>query len=207
MRSLVPTLRRQPSNTVSTPRAPPILRMSSLWPLIAKHDVLAATRSPSIHDKAFSKSSLIPSLRNSFSRSELMFTNGSTAMDLCCSRLGWRAGVDVSRLAAATFLVSLPYLGLACVDSMGGETKRRTPRRQRRRSTPRRQNSRSSLAAAMHFSVPCHTLCSTAFAALRGRTPPISAPAAMAAVFCTTPCAWTRQVAKKPQVSICTAGQ
>jgi len=64
---------------------------------------------------------------------------------------------------------ALPYLGLACVDSMDGrETKRRTPRRQRRRSTPRRQNSRSSLAAAMHFSVPCHTLCSTAFAALRG---------------------------------------
>ena len=36
--------------------------MSSLRPLNAKHDVLAATCNPSIHDKAFSKSSLIPSL-------------------------------------------------------------------------------------------------------------------------------------------------
>src|SRR5262249_27786966 len=51
----------------------------SVLPLKANEEVRAGTRSPLTWDKAVHKSSVIPSLKYSFSLSGLMFTNGKTA--------------------------------------------------------------------------------------------------------------------------------
>ena len=55
--------------------------MSSFLPLKANDDVRAATCKPETLDSAVIKSSVMPSLKYSFSLSELMLTKGNTAMD------------------------------------------------------------------------------------------------------------------------------
>src|SRR5881392_3310527 len=56
--------------------------MSSLFPLNANADVRDATSSAQTLVSALIISSLIPSVKNSFSASALMFVNGRTAIDL-----------------------------------------------------------------------------------------------------------------------------
>ena len=55
--------------------------MSSFLPLKANDEVRAATCRPDTFDSAVIRSSVMPSLKYSFSLSELMLTNGSTATD------------------------------------------------------------------------------------------------------------------------------
>ena len=59
--------------------------MSSLVFLKAKEDVRAVTWRPFTRVSALMISSVMPSLKNSFSGSELMFTNGSTATLFACA--------------------------------------------------------------------------------------------------------------------------
>src|ERR1043166_6879538 len=66
--------------------------MSSVLPLKANDDVCAGTCRPLICVKAVLRSSVIPSLKYSFSLSALMFTNGRTATDFAA---GAAAGVNV----------------------------------------------------------------------------------------------------------------
>jgi len=56
--------------------------MSSLLPLKANADVRDATCRPDTLDSAVIRSSVMPSLKYSFSLSELMLTKGKTATDL-----------------------------------------------------------------------------------------------------------------------------
>src|SRR5439155_25863082 len=56
--------------------------MSSVLPLKTNEDVRAGTCSPFIWLSAVHKSSVMPSLKYSFSLSGLMLTNGNTATDL-----------------------------------------------------------------------------------------------------------------------------
>src|SRR5438034_1305387 len=56
--------------------------MSSVLPLKTNEEVRAGTCSPFIWLSAVHKSSVMPSLRYSFSLSGLMLTNGNTATDL-----------------------------------------------------------------------------------------------------------------------------
>jgi hypothetical protein len=79
MRSLLPALLTLPSSTVGTFSCLPILRMSSVFPLKTNDDVRAGTRNPLIWDRAVHKSSVMPSLRYSFSLSLLILTKGNTA--------------------------------------------------------------------------------------------------------------------------------
>ena len=55
---------------------------SSFLPLNAKQDVRPGTRNPGTLASTLINSSVIPSLKYSSFLSALMFTNGSTAMDL-----------------------------------------------------------------------------------------------------------------------------
>src|SRR5437588_8209642 len=55
--------------------------MSSLFPLNANAEVRDATSSARTFVRALMISSLIPSVKNSFSASALMFVNGNTAID------------------------------------------------------------------------------------------------------------------------------
>ena len=78
-----PDWRTLPSSTVVTPSAAPILRTSSSFPLNANAEVREATRSASIFVSALMISSVIPSLKYSFSLSALMLRSGSTAIEAC----------------------------------------------------------------------------------------------------------------------------
>ncbi len=81
MRMRFDARRTLPSSTVATLSCLPMVRTSSSFPLNAKADVRAATRRPGILVRALMTSSVTPSLKNSFSGSVLMFTNGKTAID------------------------------------------------------------------------------------------------------------------------------
>src|SRR5262245_63809861 len=81
MRTRLPTLLTLPSSTASTCSCAPILSMDSLFPLKANDEVRAATRRPDTLDSAVIKSLVMPSLKYSFSLSELRLANGSTATD------------------------------------------------------------------------------------------------------------------------------
>ena len=83
MRTWLPAFATLPSRTAPTPSTLPIARMSSLLPLKANEEVRAATCNPDTFDSAVIRSSVMPSLKYSFSGSELMFTNGNTAIVFC----------------------------------------------------------------------------------------------------------------------------
>jgi hypothetical protein len=76
--------------------------MSSLFPLKAKDEVRAATRSAWIFDSALMISSATPSVKYSFSASALMLTNGSTAMDFAVLADGCPGGVDIGLTTSAS---------------------------------------------------------------------------------------------------------
>src|ERR1700675_567684 len=65
-----------------------MVRTSSFLPLKANDEVRAATCKPDTLDSAVIRSSVMPSLKYSFSLSELMLTKGSTATDF----RSWVAG-------------------------------------------------------------------------------------------------------------------
>ena len=81
MRTRSPAFRTLPSRTVLTPSASPISLTFVFFPLKENADVRAATFRLSIFVRAFNNSSANPSQKNSFSGSELMLTNGSTAIE------------------------------------------------------------------------------------------------------------------------------
>ena len=81
MRTRFPALRTLPSSTAPTFSVRPISRTSSCFPLKTKDDVRAVTIRSSNLTRALRISSVIPSVKYSFSGSELMLTKGSTAMD------------------------------------------------------------------------------------------------------------------------------
>ena len=74
MRSWLPDLRTLPSRTIGTRSCVASFRTSTFLPL--------TTRKPEIFMSALMSSSGIPSLKYSFSLSELKLANGSTATDL-----------------------------------------------------------------------------------------------------------------------------
>ena len=90
IRRRLPALRTLPSRIVATSRSLPISRTCRSFPLCAKEDVLAATRSPSSRVNALINSSAMPSPKYSWSPSGLMSVKGSTAMEggACSSPFG-----------------------------------------------------------------------------------------------------------------------
>ena len=88
-----PTLRTLPSSTVVTPSFSPISRTSVFLPLKAKEDVRDATWTPGTLAIALMISSVMPSLKYSFSGSALMLASGSTAIALRASRVFTESGV------------------------------------------------------------------------------------------------------------------
>ena len=80
MRTRFPDLRTLPSRTVVTFKLAPTVRRSTCLPLKEKAEVRATTRRFSICVKALMISSVMPSVKNSLSESELIFENGSTTM-------------------------------------------------------------------------------------------------------------------------------
>ena len=85
IRSVSPDLRTLPSSTASTPSFPPISWTVIRFPFRANTEVRAGTFSPLTLASALISSSVIPSLKYSFSGSSLMLTKGRMAME---------AGVD-----------------------------------------------------------------------------------------------------------------
>src|SRR5437867_3037555 len=81
MRSRSPDLRTVPSSTTEVPSSAPTARTSSDFAFNAKADVRDETRSPEIFARASISSSVMPSLKYSFSGSGLALMNGSTAID------------------------------------------------------------------------------------------------------------------------------
>src|SRR5207245_479443 len=75
-----PARRTVPSSTQAAPSRAPMARTSCGFPLSANTDVRDATRSPSTPARAAISSSVMPSLRYSFSGSGLALANGRTAM-------------------------------------------------------------------------------------------------------------------------------
>ena len=80
IRSRSPALRTVPSSTSLAPSSAPMARTSCGLPFSANTDVRDATRNPSTFASASISSSVMPSLRYSFSGSGLALTNGSTAI-------------------------------------------------------------------------------------------------------------------------------
>ena len=79
MRTLFDALRTLPSRILSTFNLTAISRTSSSLPLNANAEVREVTCNPSTFVSEFSNSSVMPSLKYSFSGSPLRFTNGKTA--------------------------------------------------------------------------------------------------------------------------------
>ena len=100
MRSRSPDFRTVPSSTAETPSSAPMARISCGFPFRAKADVREAMRKPSTFVRALISSSLMPSLRYSFSGSALAFTNGSTAMERVLATSDGTAPSRVSSRAA-----------------------------------------------------------------------------------------------------------
>ena len=88
MRTRSPDLRILPSSTAATFSFCATVARSTSLPLKKNAEVRAATRKPGVRASAFKISSEMPSLKYSFSAFPLMFTNGSTAMDLFASEAG-----------------------------------------------------------------------------------------------------------------------
>src|SRR5256886_1979826 len=101
MRSRDPAFRTLPSRTVATLSWRPSIRTSCSLRLRANVDVRDATRSPSTRASAVISSSVMPSLKYSFSGSALRFTNGSTAIDF---RGGAPGDAGVGRSAGSGWL-------------------------------------------------------------------------------------------------------
>ena len=97
MRTRFPTLRTLPSSTELTPSFSPICRTSTSLPLKAKEEVREATCMPGTLARALMISSVMPSLKYSFSGSALMLASGRTAMAL---RAAGRAASDRSATVA-----------------------------------------------------------------------------------------------------------
>ena len=83
----MPTLRTLPVSTEATPSFSPTWRMSTCLPLKEKQEVREATCNPGTLERAPMISSVIPSLKYSFSGSALMLARGSTAMALAAGAL------------------------------------------------------------------------------------------------------------------------
>jgi hypothetical protein len=88
MRTRFPTLRTLPSSTEVTPSFSPICRTSTSLPLKAKEEVREATWMPGTLARALMISSVIPSLKYSFSGSALMLARGRTAIALRAAAAG-----------------------------------------------------------------------------------------------------------------------
>src|SRR5258705_7297502 len=99
-RRRLPALRTLPSSTVLTLSCSPTRRMSWFLPLNANADVRAATRNAWILVSALMISSAMPSVKYSFSGSALMFTNGSTAIDLVLAA-AWAGACSACESCAA----------------------------------------------------------------------------------------------------------
>ena len=93
MRIRFPTLRTLPSSTEVTPSFSPISRTSACLPLKAKEEVREATCTPGTLASALMISSVIPSLKYSFSGSALMLVSGRTAIALTGGVLFTDSGV------------------------------------------------------------------------------------------------------------------
>src|SRR6478672_7316314 len=126
MRRRFPALRTLPSRTVCTLRRLPISPIASLLPLKAKADVRDATSSARIFVSALMISSVIPSVKNSFSASGLMFVNGSTATDLLSDVAAISAGIAAANALANSDTVEYRSAGSSerafnkTVDAAGG---------------------------------------------------------------------------------------
>ncbi len=88
IRSRVPAFRTVPSSTAETLSIAPMVRTSSRRPLNANTEVRDATTRPSTLASALISSSVIPSLKYSFSGSALALTKGRTAIDRARGRRG-----------------------------------------------------------------------------------------------------------------------
>ena len=107
MRTRFPTLRTLPSSTELTPSFSPICRTSTSLPLKAKEEVREATCMPGTLARALMISSVMPSLKYSFSGSALMLASGRTAMALRAARGGRRPTGRHGRLGRAADAVHL----------------------------------------------------------------------------------------------------
>ena len=107
-RSRFPARRTLPSSTAVTLSRRPISRTSTSRPLKANAEVREATRRPSTRVSALISSSVMPSLKNSFSGSALMLTNGRTATAATrgTTTVAVGAGVGVGLLSSASASVS-----------------------------------------------------------------------------------------------------
>jgi hypothetical protein len=81
IRIRLPIFRTLPVSTEPTPSFSPTWAISTSLPLNAKQEVREATWSPGTLESAPMISSVIPSLKYSFSGSALMLASGSTATD------------------------------------------------------------------------------------------------------------------------------
>ena len=106
-RSLVSARRTLPSRTVRTCSFSPIVRMFCVAPLKANEDVREATRSEPTALNACTISSVMPSLKYSFSGSALMFRNGSTAIEFAA------AGAWTSAAAGSAPVTVLGWISAA----------------------------------------------------------------------------------------------
>ena len=106
IRTALPDLRTEPSSTCATCSVRAISGMPVSLPLNANDEVRAVTCSCGIFASRFSSSSEMPSEKNSFDFSSLMFTNGSTAIELSlvADAAGVATGVaDPVDMAAGAF--------------------------------------------------------------------------------------------------------
>ena len=110
-RSVVSARRTLPSRTALTCSLSAIARMSCVAPLNANDEVRDATRSERTALNALMISSVIPSLKYSFSGSALMFRNGSTAIEFAAAGGGRTSG------RAGDVTVSGPCLASAATKS------------------------------------------------------------------------------------------
>ena len=120
MRTFSPDLRTLPSSTEATRSARAISAIGVSLPLYEKLEVRAITRSFGTLASRFSSSSVMPSEKYSFDFSSLMFTNGSTAMELSLASGATDAADGVEALGTAGVCASR--------DAAAGSTLRGTNR-------------------------------------------------------------------------------
>ena len=94
-----PDFRTVPSSTTEAPSNAPTARTSSGLPFKANVEVRDETRKPAILASASMSSSVMPSLKYSFSASELAFTNGSTAIERVIAGVRPTCGVSAANSA------------------------------------------------------------------------------------------------------------
>ena len=120
IRTELPDLRTEPSSTCATCSVRAISGIPISLPLNANDDVRAVTCNCGIFASRFSSSSEMPSEKYSCSLSALMFTNGSTAMELSLAAGAADAADGVDALGTAGVCASR--------DAAGGSTLRGTNR-------------------------------------------------------------------------------